>query len=267
MAVELNKELFAERPDRDPPRSAGRKIQAWRECVACHLWFAAPRAKPRQFCSTKCFGDHAAATGRLKGADNPRWLGGVSNDNMRYRRRQKARHPIEEAARKAVRSALIAGRLVRQPCEVCGAEKAQAHHDDYSKPLDVRWLCRPHHDEHHALERRRARVASNQREEADMSETKIRAAVEALVSALVEAARAPQPDPPAEYLTTAGAAQLASVTPETVRRWVRDQKLRGYRSGRFVRVKRADLEQLLKGDRAALSSMTPEQRAEMDFAS
>lgn len=93
-----------------------------------------------------------------------------------------------------------------------------------------------------------------------MSEMKIRAAVEALVSALIDATRAPQVDPPAEYLTTAAAATVASVTPETVRRWVRDQKLRGYRSGRFVRVKRTELEQLLKGDRAAISSMTPEER-------
>ena len=34
--------------------------------------------------------------------------------------------------------------LERQPCEVCG-EKAEAHHPDYSKPLDVRWLCKRHH--------------------------------------------------------------------------------------------------------------------------
>lgn len=159
MAMELEKERFAERPAHDPPKTQHRKIQEWRECLSCHLWFAAPRAKQRKYCSTKCGGDHAAATGRLKGAANPRWLGGVSNDNMRYRRRQVERHPVEEAARKAVRAAIAAGHLVRQPCEVCAAEKVQAHHDDYSKPLDVRWLCRPHHDEHHALERRRARVA------------------------------------------------------------------------------------------------------------
>lgn len=39
------------------------------------------------------------------------------------------------------------GRLVRKPCEACGSEKSQAHHDDYSKPLDVRWFCFKHHRE------------------------------------------------------------------------------------------------------------------------
>jgi hypothetical protein len=39
--------------------------------------------------------------------------------------------------------------LSAQPCEVCGAESAHRHHDDYDKPLDVRWLCREHHAELH----------------------------------------------------------------------------------------------------------------------
>lgn len=34
-------------------------------------------------------------------------------------------------------------------CEVCGAPRAHAHHDDYSLPLDVRWLCPIHHAEVH----------------------------------------------------------------------------------------------------------------------
>lgn len=36
------------------------------------------------------------------------------------------------------------------PCEVCDSmENVVAHHDDYSKPLVVRWLCRTHHKEWH----------------------------------------------------------------------------------------------------------------------
>jgi hypothetical protein len=43
------------------------------------------------------------------------------------------------------------GILDRQPCEVCGEMKVDAHHDDYNKPMEVRWLCRLHHNEHHRL--------------------------------------------------------------------------------------------------------------------
>ncbi len=64
-------------------------------------------------------------------------------------RQQRANHPDRCAARTALNNAVRDGRVVRGSCEVCGVPKAQAHHDDYSKPLDVRWLCKPHHDEHH----------------------------------------------------------------------------------------------------------------------
>lgn len=59
------------------------------------------------------------------------------------------RNPLKKAATTAVGNALRDGRLARQPCEQCGAARAQAHHDDYSKPLDVRWLCTKHHAEWH----------------------------------------------------------------------------------------------------------------------
>ena len=57
------------------------------------------------------------------------------------RRRYKAKALVLKAIRK--------GLLVRLPCEVCGMEPTQAHHNDYRKPLQVRWLCRKHHVEHH----------------------------------------------------------------------------------------------------------------------
>lgn len=48
-------------------------------------------------------------------------------------------------ARQAVRKALVSGKLKRLPCKECGEVKTDAHHPDYSKPLEVVWLCEPHH--------------------------------------------------------------------------------------------------------------------------
>jgi hypothetical protein len=60
-------------------------------------------------------------------------------------RRHRARYPQKTRARDAVSKALKRGKLVRQPCEVCGISETEAHHTDYTKPLDVQWFCRPHH--------------------------------------------------------------------------------------------------------------------------
>lgn len=62
--------------------------------------------------------------------------------------RSRGHHPIKDRAHHAVRRALKSGALERRPCETCG-DAADAHHDDYLKPLDVRWLCRSHHKEWH----------------------------------------------------------------------------------------------------------------------
>tara|TARA_R100001244_G_C5160549_1_gene130951 strand:+ start:130 stop:552 length:423 start_codon:yes stop_codon:yes gene_type:complete len=40
------------------------------------------------------------------------------------------------------------GRMVKQDC-FCGSDKSEAHHEDYSKPLEVVWLCRKHHSQRH----------------------------------------------------------------------------------------------------------------------
>ena len=42
------------------------------------------------------------------------------------------------------------GILIKDTCKVCGTnENVEAHHEDYSKPLEIIWLCRNHHREHH----------------------------------------------------------------------------------------------------------------------
>lgn len=67
--------------------------------------------------------------------------------------RKKERWPEKFAARRAVMRYVAAGKLVKQPCEVCGSSEVHGHHDDYSKPLEVRWLCPIHHNEHHTIGR------------------------------------------------------------------------------------------------------------------
>jgi hypothetical protein len=56
---------------------------------------------------------------------------------------------VKVQARKAVAHAISAGHLTPAPCETCGATPTQGHHDDYSKPLVVRWLCAPCHSKLH----------------------------------------------------------------------------------------------------------------------
>jgi hypothetical protein len=76
------------------------------------------------------------------------------------------RHPERLAATKAVQAAVKSDRLVQSlVCESCGQLRARrrrldAHHEDYSKPLSVRWLCQRCHQEHHNAVRLCLRIAS-----------------------------------------------------------------------------------------------------------
>ena len=77
-------------------------------------------------------------------------------DHRSYRK--KVANGAAQAKRK-VRDALRSGMIERCPCEGCGAtSNLHAHHDDYSKPLEVRWLCRTCHGRHHRLLRDAARA-------------------------------------------------------------------------------------------------------------
>lgn len=74
---------------------------------------------------------------------------GVSRE---HQKRWAERNTEKRRAHGLVAKALRRGILERAPCEVCGSENVHAHHDDYSQPLKVRWLCPAHHGEHHRNE-------------------------------------------------------------------------------------------------------------------
>jgi hypothetical protein len=68
----------------------------------------------------------------------------------RYYRGLRARHPGKIFARNAVHRSVRTGQLTKGPCEKCHTTVGiHGHHDDYNKPLTVRWLCRRHHADLH----------------------------------------------------------------------------------------------------------------------
>ena len=64
----------------------------------------------------------------------------------------------KDNARSYLRVYIKRGKVLREPCSVCGIEPAEPHHPDYSKPLQVIWLCKPHHLELHGQEREMCHV-------------------------------------------------------------------------------------------------------------
>jgi hypothetical protein len=66
-----------------------------------------------------------------------------------YQREYRKKDGFKVNARSIVFIAVRNKTLIPLPCEKC-RKKAHAHHDDYSKPLEVRWLCIKHHKEEHA---------------------------------------------------------------------------------------------------------------------
>ncbi len=70
-------------------------------------------------------------------------------ERMRAARlRRGEEYQEKRRARDQVKESLLYGRLTKGPCEHADSNcrgRIEAHHDDYSRPLEVRWLCHAHH--------------------------------------------------------------------------------------------------------------------------
>lgn len=84
--------------------------------------------------------DYYRAYDRLRG----------NRQGYEYTREYRKANRNKYNAHKIVGNALRDNKLERLPCEVCGTTtRVHGHHDDYAKPLDVRWLCAAHHRQWH----------------------------------------------------------------------------------------------------------------------
>lgn len=99
-----------------------------------------------------------AAVARSKLAHGPYASNDRERDALPHRREALARrgavirraHPERSAAVRKVHRAVARGLLVKAPCAVCGESRVEGHHPDYTRPLDVIWLCPSHHRKLHA---------------------------------------------------------------------------------------------------------------------
>lgn len=136
------------RPDKFMPRT----------CQKCGVVFLARIHEVNRgygkFCSASCRSSYVSSHCiNQAGEHNGNWKGGVSKDNCRYTKRFREKHREKHLAQCKARYALRSGKLVPQPCADCGKPSACKHHEDYSKPLEVTWLCDVCHRVRHGARR------------------------------------------------------------------------------------------------------------------
>ena len=70
---------------------------------------------------------------------------------LRSSKKQRLKYPEKKKAAGILNRAVATGKLKRSVfCESCGSSaKTEGHHSDYSKPLEVEWLCKKCHVEVH----------------------------------------------------------------------------------------------------------------------
>jgi hypothetical protein len=66
-----------------------------------------------------------------------------------YQKKWRSKNKEKTKAQRMVRYQLSKGMIAPSGCVICG-KKAHAHHEDYSKPLEITWLCPTHHGARHA---------------------------------------------------------------------------------------------------------------------
>ncbi|KKL72358.1 hypothetical protein LCGC14_2085730 [marine sediment metagenome] len=108
-------------------------------CQQCGIEYPIERKVLRRkskgkYCSLTCSGKAGAEKIKIWG-------------NIKFR--AKNQH-LAKAAYRAFKVAIRSGILIKRSCEACGSIiRIAGHHDDYDKPLDVKWLCPKHHGIYH----------------------------------------------------------------------------------------------------------------------
>lgn len=116
------------------------------ECPVCKKKFVA--VKRRKFCSIGC--SVTLSNRRRLGPLSNFWISGRTEDERVESYKQE--HPNRVKAVNDLNYAVESGRVTKGTvCEICGTsgEKIAGHHQEYSEPLKVNWLCYSCHKKVH----------------------------------------------------------------------------------------------------------------------
>ena len=101
------------------------------ECSKCHEPLEKHRLGKYRYC-LKC---HAASMRKTR----------PKHSELCDEQRKKAN------ARSYANVYLKRGYIIKKPCEKCGSNDAEKHHEDYNKPTEITWLCRVCHLKYHGF--------------------------------------------------------------------------------------------------------------------
>ena len=91
---------------------------------------------------------------KYKGEKHGNWKGGIKKDHKLQYQLRKKRHPLKVKVQQQLNNAVYNGKIEKpNKCEKCNKvtekRKIDGHHEDYTKPFEVKWLCKQCHNQVH----------------------------------------------------------------------------------------------------------------------
>lgn len=114
-----------------------------RKPTSCIVCGGILHRKSEYYCSPNCEGEYRAPAGEEKPLFLSKW---------KMRKIKEAKDPLISIRRKVRRKTndlIKEGKLKKRPCLVCGKKDVLPHHEDYSNPFKIIWLCEQHHKDYH----------------------------------------------------------------------------------------------------------------------
>ena len=89
---------------------------------------------------------------RVKARNSYQMTKSYTDSHNKAAEKYRRKYPLKYKAHNMANNAIRDGKLFREPCEVCeSTDNIHAHHDDYLKPLNIRWLCASCHSKWHSI--------------------------------------------------------------------------------------------------------------------